>query len=241
MRFRLAPGTATERDLLDVHRREGRLCKLAENTLVEKAMGFRESWLASLLIQALLNFVQPRRLGIVTGEAGMIRLASGLVRIPNVAYIARERLPDRRLPAEPIPGLAPNLIVEVLSRGNTASEMARKRQEYFDAGVQVVWLISPANRTVNVYTAVAQSTLLDEHQTLDEGSSYRALLSPCTHCLPSLTTWITTLNPLTPKVAHQTSRQTLAHGRVESYPAQSLVAPAPKSSMAVHSLPAGRY
>ncbi len=137
VRFHPAPGTATERDLLDVHRRESRLCELVDQTLVEKAMGFRESWLASLLIRALLNFVQPRYLGVVTGEAGMIRLASGLVRIPDVAYIAWDCLPNRRLPVEPVPDLAPNLVIEVLSQGNTASEMARKRQEYFDAGVQL--------------------------------------------------------------------------------------------------------
>ncbi len=169
VRFHPAPGMATEQDVLDVQTREGRLCELVEQTLVEKAMGFRESWLASLLIQALLNFVQPRQLGLVTGEAGMIRLASGLVRIPDVAYIAWERLPNRRLPVEPVPGLVPNLVVEVLSRGNTASEMARKRREYFAAGVQLMWLISPENRTVEVYTAADQSTLLDEHQTLDGG------------------------------------------------------------------------
>lgn len=170
VRFRPAPGTATEQDLHDIHTREGRLYELVEKTLVEKAMGFRESWLASLLIHALLNFVQPRKLGVVTGEAGMIRLASGLVRIPDVAYIAWERLPGRRLPEEPVPGLAPNLVVEVLSQGNTASEMARKRREYFDAGVQVVWLIAPDHRTVDIYTAVDQSTRLDEHQTLDGGA-----------------------------------------------------------------------
>ena len=169
VRFHPAPGTATERDLINVQTREGRLCELVDKTLVEKAMGFRESWLASLLIQALLNFVQPRHLGIVTGEAGMIRLSAGLVRIPDVAYIAWERLPDRRLPEEPVPGLVPNLVVEVLSRGDTASEMARKRREYFDAGVQWVWIITPDNRTVDVYTSTDQSTRLHEHQTLDGG------------------------------------------------------------------------
>ncbi len=170
VRFHPAPGTVTERDMLDVHTREGRLCELVDKTLVEKAMGFRESGLASLLIHALLNFVQPRHLGIVTGEAGMIRLASGLVRIPDVAYIAWERLPDRRLPVEPVPGLAPDLVIEVLSQGNTPNEMARKRQEYFAAGVRLVWLVSPANRTVDVYTEVDQFISLAEHQTLEGGA-----------------------------------------------------------------------
>lgn len=43
VRFHPAPGTATERDIRDVHTREGCLCELVDKTLVEKAMGFRES------------------------------------------------------------------------------------------------------------------------------------------------------------------------------------------------------
>jgi Uma2 family endonuclease len=101
----------------------------------------------------------------------MVRLASGLVRIPDVAFVAWDRLPGRRMPVEPIPDLAPNLVVEVLSESNTAREMARKRREYFTAGVQVVWLIDLNARTVEVFAADDQSTVFDERQTLDGGSA----------------------------------------------------------------------
>jgi Uma2 family endonuclease len=167
VRFRPPPGTATEQDVLDAQKREGRLCELVEQALVEKVMGFRASWLASFLIYVLLNFVVPRDLGVVTGEAGLIRLAPGLVRIPDVAFVSWERLPDRRIPTEPIPGLAPNLAIEILSLGNTAGEMARKCREYFGAGVQLVWLVDHRTRTVEVYTALDQSTLLHAEHTLD--------------------------------------------------------------------------
>jgi len=170
VRFRPAPGTATQQDVLDIHAREGRLCELVECALVEKVMGFRESWLASVLIHALLNFVKPRDLGLVTGEAGLIRLASGLIRIPDVAFIAWDRLPGRRMPQEPIPAIAPNLAVEVLSQANTVREMERKRREYFDAGVQLVWLVNPETRTVEVCTAIDQSTLLHAGDILDGGT-----------------------------------------------------------------------
>ena len=170
VRFRPAPGTATEQDVLDIHVREGRLCELVEHALVEKVMGFRDSWLASVLIQALLNFVKPRDLGLVTGEAGLIELTAGLIRIPDVAFIAWERLPGRRLPQEPIPATAPNLVVEVLSQANTAREMERKRREYFEAGVQLVWLVNPETRTVEVCTASDHSPLLHEGDLLDGGA-----------------------------------------------------------------------
>jgi Uma2 family endonuclease len=44
--------------------------------------------------------------------------------------------------------------------------MARKRQEYFAAGVRLVWIVDPVARTVAVYTAPEQSTVWSEDQTL---------------------------------------------------------------------------
>src|SRR5947209_2230367 len=76
----------------------------------------------------------------------------GLVRIPAVAFTNWDRIPGRRSPTAPIPRLAPNLAVEVLSRSNTRRELAVNRQDYFAAGVEIVWEIYPRRRTVMVYT-----------------------------------------------------------------------------------------
>jgi Uma2 family endonuclease len=170
VRFHPAPGTATEEDVLAIHDREGRLYELVHGVLVEKAVGLRESFLAVALASILRGFVRPRNLGMVTGEAGMMRLMAGLIRIPDVAFISWERLPHRRVPTEPLPDLAPDLAVEVLSVGNTPAEMARKRQEYFGAGVHMVWQVDPRTRTVEVFTTPDQSTVLHEAQTLDGGT-----------------------------------------------------------------------
>jgi Uma2 family endonuclease len=170
VRFRPLPGTATEQDVLDVQAREDRLCELVDGVLVEKAMGFRESFLARVLITILWSFVEPRRLGLVTGADGLMRLAPGLIRIPDIAFVSWERLPGQRVPAEPIPDLAPDLAVEVLSVGNTPAEMARKRQEYFAAGVRLAWLVDPVTRTVEVYTTDDRATTLHEADTLEGGT-----------------------------------------------------------------------
>ena len=112
---------------------------------------------------------EATELGIVTGADGMMRLFPGLVRIPNVAFLSWSRFPNRRVPTEPIPDVVPDLAVDVLSAGNTAREMARKRQDYFAAGVQVVWEVSPNTRIVEVFTASDHSTVLHEAQTLEGG------------------------------------------------------------------------
>lgn len=96
------PGLATERDVIEIHDRENRLCELLDGSLLEKTMGSYESYLAVLICQVLVEFVQKRDLGIVLGADGMLRLAPGLVRIPDVSFIAWERLPGRVFPREEI-------------------------------------------------------------------------------------------------------------------------------------------
>jgi len=49
VRWRPVPGSATEKDVIDAVCHEDRLCELVDGTLVEKAMGFRESALAMAL------------------------------------------------------------------------------------------------------------------------------------------------------------------------------------------------
>ena len=170
-RVRIKPpiGTATEADLIASTRRDGRLCELVDGILVEKVMGYGESLLAGLLLSLLRAFVYPRKLGLVSGPDGMMRLFPGLVRMPDVAFVSWDRIPGRRVPQEPIAGFAPDLAVEILSRSNTPAEMARKRQEYFSAGASLVWLIDPLARTVTVFTHrdPAQSAVLGEGDTLE--------------------------------------------------------------------------
>jgi Uma2 family endonuclease len=48
--------------------------------------------------------------------------------------------------------------------------MAVKRQDYFSAGVELVWEINPDTRTVAVYKSISQVTTLSESDTLDGGT-----------------------------------------------------------------------
>ena len=178
IRFRPYPGTATERDVLDAEQRDNRLCELVDGVLVEKAMGFREAILAAVLVRSLANFVIPRNLGHVAGADAMVRLFPGLVRIPDVAYASWDRFPEGRLPADPIPDLAPDLAVEVLSRSNTPGEMQRKLREYFDAGVKLVWVVDPDERTVAVYRSPDHCLVLGQDRALDGGDILRGFALP---------------------------------------------------------------
>ena len=175
-----APGTATEQDVLDIHEREKRLCELVDGVLVEKTMGFYESRVAVVLIQVLANYVEQHELGIVVGADGMMRLAPGLVRIPDVSFISAERLPDGRTPQDPLPNLVPDMAVEILSRGNTRKEMTRKLRDYFSLGVRLVWFVDPPTRSVRVYTGLGagEEGTITLEQNLDGGVVLPGLTLP---------------------------------------------------------------
>jgi len=170
LRHAPALGAATEADVIEIHDREGRLYELVDGVLMEKTVGTYESYLAGMLIHLLWGFVREKNLGIVLGADGMVRLAPGLVRIPDVSFISWERLPGRKVPREPIADLSPDLAVEVISKGNTREEMERKLADYFAAQVRRVWYIHHTpRREVQVYTSPETCTVLNEQQTLDGG------------------------------------------------------------------------
>jgi Uma2 family endonuclease len=113
------------------------------------------------------QFLGRHDLGIVLGADGTLRFMPGLVRIPDVSFISWDKLPNRELPAEPIPDVVPDLAVEVLSEGNTPEEMRRKLGEYFKAGVRLVWFIDPAKRTAEVYTSPRRKTVVPANGVLN--------------------------------------------------------------------------
>lgn len=167
IRFHPYPGTATEDDVLAaLEAVDKRLYELIDGVLVEKAMGYSESVLAVYLAEVLNAFVRRCNAGLVSGPDGPFRLFIGRIRFPDVGFISWDRLPGRRRPKRPIPDLVPDLAAEVLSVSNTAAEMKRKLQDYFKAGVRLVWVIDPEARTLSVYTSPDSPTVLDETDTL---------------------------------------------------------------------------
>lgn len=92
-------------------------------------------------------------------------------RRPDVAYLSLERWPaNRQVPdSDPWP-VVPNLTVEVLSPNDRIREVHTKIQEYFDAGVELVWVVDPHLENASVYTSPTQVTIITREGTL-EGSS----------------------------------------------------------------------
>ncbi len=168
-RVRLSPaiGCANEQDLLVP---DGRYCELVSGSLLEKGMGFFESRLATLLSHFIETWLAAHSLGFVIADGAMTRLQSGLVRIPDVSFFRWDRIGSRSVPRDPICRIAPNLAVEIVSRTNTRAEMVRKRIEYFEAGVELVWIVYPESESVEVWSTARDCHIAGIEDSLDGGS-----------------------------------------------------------------------
>ncbi len=198
VRMKPAPGTATERDVVRLREKTRRIYELVDGTLVEKAMGFKESFIAMLLVKHL-HLWNDRNgdLGMILGPDGTVKMMRKLVRAPDVAFTNWNRVPDRTVPTEAVPNLAPDLAVEVLSEGNTREEMERKLKEYFLSDVTLVWYIDTRKRVVQVYTSPDNLTELTENDTLDGGT-----------VLPGFTLAVATLFDKLPKTNKNNNKKT---------------------------------
>lgn len=168
-RIRLCPfpGTATEKDLLNIRDKEGAICELIDGILVEKDMATFEAYVAGILLYYINEYLEKHDLGVALPGDGWLRLPTGRVRAPDVSFISWKRMPGREFPHEAIASLVPDLAVEVLSASNTEAEMEKKLAEYFGSGGKLVWIADPESRTVKVYTSPRRHVLLTEKDTLD--------------------------------------------------------------------------
>ena len=163
------PGTATEADALRLKESaDMRLCELIDGTLVEKAVGDEEGFVAAELIGHLMPHVRRAGLGRVSASAGRKRMSGGNVRMPDVSFVANDRLDDGHVTTGTT-GRPPHLAVEILSISNTRAEMRRKRTEYFASGVVLVWEIDPQTRTAAAYAGVDRVTQVPADGALDGG------------------------------------------------------------------------
>jgi Uma2 family endonuclease len=130
------------------------------------------------------NFVEDRGLGFVTSnDSGVIlERDPDTVRGPDVAFWSKERLPTP--PAEGYPSVAPDLVVEVLSPSDLFPRVLRKVQQYLKAGVRMVWVLVPEDRSVTVCRPGEEQRILSENETLDGADVLPGFTCPVAELFP---------------------------------------------------------
>ena len=118
------------------------------------------------LARQLGNFAREHQVGeTLTGEVGIYTHRNpDTVRGADVAFISTERL--GQVTSESYLDVAPELVIEVVSPGNTWQEMRDKIVEYFAIGVERVWIVEPEHKRVLVYQTPDESTTMNATDTL---------------------------------------------------------------------------
>ena len=114
--------------------------------------GIRPNEISLRLAAQLLAFVDSLELGrVVNGDPGIVLERNpDTVRAPDIAFFPREQIP---LDAE-VAGYAevvPPLIVEVRSPSDTRRDINDKALMWLSYGVQVVWVVLPEHRAIEIY------------------------------------------------------------------------------------------
>ncbi len=131
---------------------DGYVYEVVEGVLVRVAgSGNRATRLGIRLGARLLEYVEPRRLGVVTGADGVYKFSgaeTGL--LPDIGYYGAERLLLITDEDKPIP-FAPDLAVEVTSPSQDAAQMAAKARRYLGGGTLLVWVVWPRGAHIDVW------------------------------------------------------------------------------------------
>lgn len=130
----------------------------------ERGMGAKANEIGFLLGSILIGFIRPRKLGHVYGyETGFVCFPGKpkSVRFPDVSFVRTDRLPDGRSP-DGYFKIRPDLVVEVLSPNDLAEDVEEKLADYREAGVPLVWVVSPRAKTVLVRRLDGSANLLLE-------------------------------------------------------------------------------
>lgn len=72
------------------------------------------------------------------------------VPLPDLSYISYKRLPIDEISDEACP-VPPELVIEIISPGQTFEELAAKATDYLEAGVLRVWVVDNQVRSVTVF------------------------------------------------------------------------------------------
>ncbi|MFO0974190.1 MAG: Uma2 family endonuclease [Phycisphaerae bacterium] len=95
-----------------------------------------------------------------TNETGLVTTrAPDTVRGADVAYFSYQRLPKKRTPRG-FSTIPPELVVEVVGKGQGWSDMVEKAGEYLRMGVDRVWVLDPRKRSLHVFSAGAEPVRL---------------------------------------------------------------------------------
>jgi Uma2 family endonuclease len=135
---------------IDQEENANHIYELMDGELVEKMPSFEPSRFALEIAYAFMAYLKKNPIGYVTGADGGYILSDDTILIPDVGYISKVRMTE--IPEREVL-VAPDIAVEVMSPTDRKRALRAKAERYLQHGTRIVWLVFPATRTVDVYSA----------------------------------------------------------------------------------------
>jgi Uma2 family endonuclease len=148
---------------------DGNRYELINGELIDMGnSGALHGYVCSILVMALMNYILPRKLGIVLDSSTAFAMKNGNKRSPDISFVSKAKLQGLdELPDGFLDG-SPDLAIEVLSPNNTIAEIHQKLVEYFENGSRLVWVINLKQHYVLVYRSAKEpDRLLKQSDSLD--------------------------------------------------------------------------
>ena len=127
---------------------EGTLCQLINNSLVlSPPTSVTHQRISKTIFRQLNAFIEENRLGEVLFAPLDIYLDERNVFQPDIIFISKKRL---EIIGEKIQE-APDLVIEILSRGTEKYDRGNKKAVYEKHGVKEYWIVDPVSKNVSGY------------------------------------------------------------------------------------------
>jgi Uma2 family endonuclease len=142
-----------------------KLYEIVNGEMEKKPMaGARHGGVNMRLAVPLGAFIYARQLGGIYSPDTTFTIGAN-DRMPDISFVAAARIPPAGEP-EGKWDIAPDLAIEIVSPNDEIEAATAKIREYFAAGVRQVWQVSTKFRTVTIYHAPTQVTILTEDDIL---------------------------------------------------------------------------
>jgi Uma2 family endonuclease len=161
----LPPATTAE-ELLRI-RIPGKWTELIRGRLVvREPAGTEHGRIAANLCYFVIDFARRHGLGQVFAQDTGFKIESNpdTVRAPDLAFISLARCVT---PGEGYAAIAPDLVAEVVSRGDRPGEVLEKVGNWLEAGVRLAWVIDPHRCEARVYRPDGSVVVIDTDGVLD--------------------------------------------------------------------------
>ena len=96
------------------------------------------------------SFIRQCKLGKLLAAPMDVRFTPNDVVQPDLLFVSNEKL-DR---IKRIVEGAPDLVIEIKSDGNTATDMSYKKYLYETSGVEEYWIVYPNKKTISIYLLI---------------------------------------------------------------------------------------